>query len=55
MWDLLQPPDHRGDEILDWILDNDGSVTRTIRITSNVSTPTYPSVGATGQQNHPGD
>ena len=45
MWDSLQPQDQRGDEILDWILDNDlhilndGSATRTSRITRNDSTP----------------
>ena len=45
MWDAIQPQDHRGDGILDWILDNDlhilndGSATRTSRITGNDSTP----------------
>ena len=45
VWDSSQPQDQRGDEILDWILDNDlhilndGSATRTSRITSNDSTP----------------
>ena len=45
MWDPIQPQDQRGDEILDWILDNDlhilsdGSATRTSRITGNDSTP----------------
>ena len=45
MWDSLQPQDQRRDEILDWILDNDllilndGSATRTSRITGNDSTP----------------
>ena len=45
MWDPLQPQEQRGDEILDWILDNeihvlnDGSATQTSRITSNDSTP----------------
>ena len=45
MWDSSQPQDQRGDEILDWILDNDlhilndGSATRTSRITGNDSTP----------------
>ena len=45
MWDPIQPQDHRGDEILDWILDNDlyilndGSATRTSRFTGNDSTP----------------
>ena len=43
-WDSFQPQDQRGDEILDWILDNDlhilndGSGTRTSRITGNDST-----------------
>ena len=45
MWDSSQPQDQRSDEILDWILDNDlyvlddGSATRTSRITGNDSTP----------------
>ena len=45
LWDSLQPHDQRGDEIVDWILDNDlhilndGSVTRISRITGNDSTP----------------
>ena len=45
MWDPIQPQDQRGNEILDWILDNDlhilndGSATRTSRITGNDSTP----------------
>ena len=45
MWDPIQPQDQRGDEILDWILDNDlhilndGSATRTSRFTGNDSTP----------------
>ena len=44
MWDPLQLQDQRGDEILNWILDsdpqilNDGSATRTSRITGNDST-----------------
>ena len=44
MWDSLQPPDQRGNKILDCILDNnlhilnDGSATRTSRITGNDST-----------------
>ena len=43
MWDSSQPHDQHGDEVLDWILDsdlhilNDGSATRTSRITSNGS------------------
>ena len=42
---LLQPPDSRGDKILDWILDNnlhilnDGPLTQTSRITGISSTP----------------
>ena len=61
MWDPIQPQDQRGDEILDWILDNDlhilndGSATRTSRITGNDSTPDISLCGATGQRNHPGD
>ena len=45
MWAPLQPQDHHGNKILDWILDNDlhilndGSATRTSRITGNGSTP----------------
>ena len=45
MWDPIQPQDQGGDEILDWILDNDlhilndGSATRTSQITGNDSTP----------------
>ena len=45
MWDSSQPRDQRGDEILDWTLDNDlhilndSSATRTSRITGNDSTP----------------
>ena len=44
MWDSPQPQDKCGDEILDWILDNDlhilnnGSATRASRITGNDST-----------------
>ena len=58
MWDSFQPQDQRGDKILDWILDNDlhilnnGSATRTSRITGNDSTPTCPFVGAAGQLKH---
>ena len=43
IWDSSQPQDQRGDEILDWILDNDlhilndGSATPTSRITGNGS------------------
>ena len=45
MWDPIQPQDQCGDEILDWILDNDlrildnGFANRTSRITGNDSTP----------------
>ena len=45
MWDSIQTQDHRSDEILDWILDNDrhilndGSATQTSRVTGNDSTP----------------
>ena len=45
MWDYSQLQDQRGDEILEWILNNnlhilnDGSATRTSRITDNDSTP----------------
>ena len=45
MWDSFQPQDECGNEILDWILDNDlhilsdGSATRTSRINRNDSTP----------------
>ena len=45
MWDPIQPQDQHGDEILDWILDNDlhilnnGSATRTSWITGNDSNP----------------
>ena len=45
MWDFSQPQGQLGDEILDWILDNDlhilndGSATRTSQITGNDSTP----------------
>ena len=44
MWDSFQPQKQRGNEILDWILDNglhiinDGSATRTSRTTGNEST-----------------
>ena len=55
MWDSSQPQNQRGDAILDWILDNDlhilndGSATRTSRITGNAAPLTSPFVGATGQ------
>ena len=45
MWVSLQPQEQRGDETLDWILDNDlhilndGSATQTCQITGNDSTP----------------
>ena len=45
MWDPIQPQDQRADKTLDWILDNDlhilneGSATRTSRITGNDSAP----------------
>ena len=45
MWDPIQPQDQRGDEILDWILNNDlhilddGSATRNSQIIGNGSTP----------------
>ena len=45
MWNSFQPQDQRGDETLDWILDNDlpilhdGSATQTSWITGNDSTP----------------
>ena len=61
MWDPLQPTYSHGDKILNWILDNDlhilndGSATRTSRITSNDSTLTSPSVGAITQQKYPGN
>ena len=44
MWEPVQPQDQRGDEILDWILNNnlhilnDGSAKRTSRITGNDTT-----------------
>ena len=43
MWDSFQSQDQRGDEIIDWVLDNDlhilndGSDTRTSQITGNDS------------------
>ena len=45
LWDHVQPPNARGDKITDWIINkdlhilNDGSDTRTSRITGNDSTP----------------
>ena len=45
IWNLIQPQDQRGDEILDWILDNDlyirneGAATRTSRIAGNDGNP----------------
>ena len=50
IWDSFQPQNQRGDEILDWILDsdlhilNDGSTTRTSRITAMIAPPPSPSV-----------
>ena len=61
MWDPIQPQDQRGDEILDWILDNDlhilndGSATPTSGITGNDSTSDISFVGATGQRKQLGD
>ena len=55
MWDLIQPQDQRGDEILDWILNNDlhilndGSATRTVESLEMAAPPTSPFLGATGQ------
>ena len=52
MWDLLQPPDSRGDKTLNWILGNnlqilnDGFATRTSRITGNDSTPSISLCGS---------
>ena len=60
MWDPLQPPDSCGDEILNWIFDNnqyilnDSSATQTSQITGNNSTPNISLwVGAIDQQKHP--
>ena len=61
MRDSSQPQNQRGDAILDWIIDNDlhilndGSATRTSRITGNAAPLTSPFVGATGQWKHLGD
>ena len=61
MWDPLEPQNQRGDEILDWILDNDlhilndGSATPTSGITGNDSTSDISFVGATGQRKQLGD
>ena len=52
LWDEIQPPDDRGEELLDWILDkdltilNDGSPTRVSRITGNESSPDVTLCGA---------
>ena len=57
----LQSPDSRGDEILDVILDNnlhilnDGSATRTSRITGNDSTPDISPCGSNWSAKHPGN
>ena len=60
MWDPLQPPDSCGDEILNWIFDNnqyilyDSSATQTSQITHNNSTPNISIwVGVIDQQKHP--
>ena len=61
MWDSLQPQGQRGDEILDWILDNDlhilndGCAIWTSRSLVMIAPPTSPFVGATGQRKHLGD
>ena len=53
LWDQIQPPDARGNEIEEWIYDqnlhvlNDGSPTRTSRITGNNSSPDISICGAT--------
>ena len=45
LWDEIQPPDDRGEQVVDWILDkeltilNDGSPTRVNRATGVESTP----------------
>ena len=50
LWDDIQPPDTRGTEMENWIIDqelsvaNDGSPTRVGRITGNESTPMSPCV-----------
>jgi len=52
LWDPNQPADRRGDQILDWMIDNnleslnDGSATRTNRITSNPSSPDISLIGS---------
>ena len=61
MWDPIQPQDQRGDEILDWILNNDlhilndGPALELVESLEMTAPPTSPFVGATGQQNHSGD
>ena len=61
LWDPLQPPDSRGDKILDWIIDNDlyilndGSATQTSCVTSNDRLLTSHSLAAIGQPRHLGN
>ena len=51
LWDLTQPPDKRGEEIEDWVLDNNlailnnGSPTRINKATGNESTPDLTAIG----------
>ena len=51
LWDLIQPPDDRGSEIEDWVIENeltvlnDGSPTRVNPATGNESTPDVTLVG----------
>ena len=58
LWDTLQSPGSHGDKILDCILDNDfqilndGSATRTSRITATISVLISLSVAAISQQRH---
>ena len=58
LWDPLQSPGSHGDKILDCILDNDfqilndGSATRTSRITATISVLISLSVAAISQQRH---
>ena len=55
MWDPIQPQDQRGDEILDWILNNDlhilndGSALELVESLEMTAPPTSPFVGVTGQ------
>ena len=52
LWDPNQPTDSRGDQILDWMIDNsleslnDGSATRSSRITANPSSPDISLIGS---------